>query len=195
MKTKHRSVLLILLVLFSVPVLARCTDMEEPDPMIQFYESHCLDGHIDVNHVGVVQFRARWANGTEITSSLDTVVVGVYQGGFWDTNWANTTLVDQYHLSWNNDTGYWETRMVQDCICKGVFSISRAECDGVTIFTQDCDNVEIIWDRIIVVNSIIMPYTSVQSSSHPDGRLVGSVLLFFAVLMVLANWQMWRTRT
>ena len=106
---------------------------------LEIYESEAPDGRIDVNSFGVAKWKVRWtSNGTEIVDEL-TMMIRV-----------NGSEVDELLLAEYVD-GWWIVSYNHTEPALLEFSVYSVNSYNMTEFVQLAENVEIIWDRIVII--------------------------------------------
>jgi len=115
------------------------TEPEAWSDSLEIYESETPDGRIDVNSFCTVRWKVRWVgNGTILRNGL-TMMIRANGSGVDELLGAE--YLDEW---WTVNFNHTEPALLE-------FSVYSASSYGMTEFVQLVENVEIIWDRIIVI--------------------------------------------
>jgi parallel beta-helix repeat protein len=159
--------------------------ISEPDldlwvDSLEIYESETPDDRVSVNSFGVVRWKVSWAsNGTEIIENLDMLIQ------------VNGPGIDNLLLAEYID-GWWTVSYNHTDVAILEFSVYSVVSYGMTDFVQLVENIEIIWDRIVVVsvttntNITIIPTDIEGIESGVILIILGmSIVAFVAVILYI----------
>lgn len=132
---------------------------------LEIYESETLDGRIWVNSLGIARWKVRWArNEADIIENLNMMIR------------VNGSGVDKLLLAEYVD-GWWVVSYNHTEPALLEFSVYSVSSYGMTEFVQLAENVEIIWDRIVIITmttniDIITDITLTEPSTSAEFELV-----------------------
>ena len=144
------------------PVKAEWTDT------VEIYQSNTPDDRIDVDSLGIVNWKIRWAsNQIEIVKGIIIIrVIG--------------TDVDKL-LCANYWLDGWRTEYVSFEVVQLEFSVFSVDCSGITEFEQTAENVTIVWDRILIGGGY-SAISEIDTTNLPGPNVLLGLLLVVVIL-------------
>jgi len=146
------------------------TEPESWTDSLEIYESETPDSRINVNSFCTVRWKVRWAgNGTKVIENLDMLIQ------------ISGSEVDEILLAEYVD-GWWTVSYNHTEPALLEFSVYSVISYGMTDFVQLVENVEIIWDRVIIISTTTTTPTSIDFGL-PILLGISGTVLFIAVLI------------